>query len=83
MPRQVATYGAHPPAWKMSTKVLVAVPTGDAGHFTGDCEWQWMPVRELWHRSRVEDEEKNHQSPKNFAGLSQWRSWIVTLKTTS
>ena len=48
-PRQAARYAAHPPAWKMPARVLLPKPTGDTGHFTRDCEWQWMPVRELWH----------------------------------
>ena len=48
-PRQAARYAAHPPSWKMPARVLLPKPTGDTGHSTRDCEWQWMPVQELWH----------------------------------
>ena len=49
-PRQAARCAAHPPSWKMPTRVLLPSPMGDTGHFTRDCEWAWMPVKELWHR---------------------------------
>ena len=48
-PRQAARYAAHPPAWKMPNRVLLPRPMGNTGHFMRDCEWQWMPVRDLWH----------------------------------
>ena len=48
-PRQAARYGAHPRAWKMPARVLLPKSMGSTGHFTRDCEWQWMPVRQLWH----------------------------------
>ena len=49
-PRQAARYAAHPPSWKMPSRVLLPSPVGESGHFTRDCEWTWMPVKELWHR---------------------------------
>ena len=48
-PRHAARYAAHPPAWKMLARALLPRPTGNTGHFTRDCEWLWMPVRDLWH----------------------------------
>ena len=48
-PRQAARYAAHPPAWKMPTSVLLPRLTGNTGHFTRDCEWEWMAVPDLWH----------------------------------